>query len=127
MIVSLDDTINCCVYTGKATPEAVESLLSRHFSFVPRKDLMKVGSHMVEVRRSDEKWAEEEQVVFMQWPVHVELYGDHDDPSGFTELTATVLKLLWGQGYPAVAACDFEDELPWSGGGKSPVMPSERF
>ncbi len=105
----------------------MENLLTRRLSHVPHKHYMKVGNHMVEVRRSDEKWAEEEQVVFMQWPVHVELYGDHDDPQGFTELTATVLRLLWAHGYSAVAACDFEHELPWSGGIQSPVMPPERF
>jgi len=127
MIVPLDDTIECCVYTGKATPDAVETLLSRRFSSAPRDDFIEVGSHLIEVRRSEEKWAEEEQVVFMQWPVYVELYGDPDDPSGVTDLTATVLRTLWEHGYPAVAACDFEHELPWSGGIQSPVMPPEHF
>lgn len=37
---------------------------------------------------------------------------------------AGLLKVLWNKNIPAVAACDFEDELPEKGGYKSENVPS---
>lgn len=54
---------------------------------------------------------------FLRWPVMVE--AEPDDPDDERAIVATmrrVLTALWDAGYPAVAACDFEDELPWGGG-----------
>src|SRR3954464_9696066 len=36
---------------------------------------------------------------------------------------APLLRLLWGNGIPAVAACDYEEELPEGGGSKSRNVP----
>ena len=126
-MISPDDSIFCRIYTGRTTNKDVASLLSLHFSFEPRGRFMKVGNHEIEVRRSDEKWSEDEQDEFTKWPVHVELAGDPDEPADFVDLTATVLRLLWGQGFPSVAACDFEDELPWAGGIRHPEIPPQGF
>jgi hypothetical protein len=38
-------------------------------------------------------------------------------------LTATLLRLFWSQGWPAIAACDYEDELPFGGGYNNRSVP----
>jgi hypothetical protein len=38
-------------------------------------------------------------------------------------LTATLLRLFWSQGLPAVAACDYEDELLFGGGYNNRSVP----
>ena len=38
-------------------------------------------------------------------------------------LVERLLPLLWERGIPAVAACDYEDELPEKGGYKSRAVP----
>jgi hypothetical protein len=54
---------------------------------------------------------------FVRWPVLIE--AEAEDPSSrnpMVEVVARMLEALWKAGNPAVAACDFEDELPWAGG-----------
>lgn len=117
----------CRVYIDKATRTDVESILSVHFSFEPNERFMKAEYHEIEVRRNNEKWREGEMIDFTYWQAHVEIYGATAEPPGCVDLTTTVLRTLWEHGYPAVAACDFEHELPWSGGGTCPEMPPVRF
>ncbi|GAA2923506.1 RHS repeat-associated core domain-containing protein [Streptomyces enissocaesilis] len=54
---------------------------------------------------------------FVLWPTTIELEGD----SGvlverMVETVSLVLSTLWREGVDAVAACEFENELPFSGG-----------
>lgn len=53
---------------------------------------------------------------FVRWPVTVELDGADTDRATVVDTAARILTALWDAGQPAVAACDFEDELPWAGG-----------
>ncbi|GAA3439133.1 hypothetical protein [Kutzneria kofuensis] len=54
---------------------------------------------------------------FLLWPTIVELYADEEPAQrAIVRVTAELLRRSWDAGVPAVAACDFEDELPWSGG-----------
>jgi hypothetical protein len=39
------------------------------------------------------------------------------------DLTANLLNLLWSKGLPAVAACDYENDLPHGGGYKNHTVP----
>ena len=39
------------------------------------------------------------------------------------ELVSKLLKRLWSLGFPAIASCDFEDELPQQGGYRSRSVP----
>jgi hypothetical protein len=50
---------------------------------------------------------------FTSWPYRLEL--DVSESEGVPLVTA-ILSGLWGAGISAVAACDFEDRLPRSGG-----------
>ena len=72
--------------------------------------------------------------------LHVERNDDRDEvrarefPSGFLyfqyvieagpqALVERLLRALWDAGVPAVAACDYEDDLPEGGGYKSRAIP----
>jgi hypothetical protein len=52
---------------------------------------------------------------FLLWPVVVELETEDDGPA-IVAAAADLLRSLWDAGHPAVAACDFEEDLPWGGG-----------
>ncbi|MFB7469485.1 hypothetical protein [Kitasatospora sp. NPDC056184] len=70
---------------------------------------------VVEVRRNEDAAAGATD--FLCWPVTVELdFPPGPVPGGAVALVARVLVALHGAGRPAVAACDFEDELPRRGG-----------
>jgi hypothetical protein len=51
------------------------------------------------------------------------LYFCYTIEAGPQPLVARLLRLLWDAGIPAVAACDYEDELPEAGGYKSRGIP----
>jgi hypothetical protein len=51
---------------------------------------------------------------FLFWPVLVEI--ESDGSPAVVDLAARILSHLWDLGYPTVAACDYEEELPWRGG-----------
>jgi hypothetical protein len=52
---------------------------------------------------------------FIGWPVKVDVESDQPTPA-IVDHTARVLTAAWARGYQAVAAADFEDELPDQGG-----------
>lgn len=54
---------------------------------------------------------------FLFWPVIIELDGEGQaDEREVIAEASRILESLWRSGRPAVAACDFEDQLPWGGG-----------
>src|SRR5690625_3995898 len=54
---------------------------------------------------------------FVEWPLLVEFDADDGYADEAAVQTVTdILNKLWECGLQAVASCDFEDELPWSGG-----------
>ncbi|MFD7732211.1 hypothetical protein ACFV6F_17705 [Kitasatospora phosalacinea] len=52
---------------------------------------------------------------FIGWPLKIDAEADEDGHS-LVEPVSRVLTAVWDRGYDAVAACDFEDELPDLGG-----------
>lgn len=52
---------------------------------------------------------------FIGWPFAIDAEADGPGP-GLVEAVARVLTASWNRGLDAVAACDFEDELPDVGG-----------
>lgn len=52
---------------------------------------------------------------FLHWPIIVE-FEDHSRISPLKEKVTLLLNSLWGESIPSIAACDFEDQLPWGGG-----------
>jgi hypothetical protein len=59
---------------------------------------------------------------FLDWPGAIEVVG-HAGLGGavMVDVTRRILEGLWGAGIGAVAAADFEDELPFRGGIGRPV------
>lgn len=61
---------------------------------------------------------------FLHFRFMLELYSDEDgepedaEVAEALELVSSLLVALWQSGIPAVAACDYEERLPWSGGSK---------
>ncbi|MFI2415798.1 hypothetical protein [Streptomyces sp. NPDC018947] len=53
---------------------------------------------------------------FLQWPTVLECETRAGAPNEVVQAVTSVLEALWRAGFKAVAACDFEDELPAHGG-----------
>jgi len=53
---------------------------------------------------------------FVRWPVTIDVDAEEADHATVVDTVARILTALWETGQPAVAACDYEDELPWAGG-----------
>ncbi|MFE5793250.1 hypothetical protein ACFQ8C_11845 [Streptomyces sp. NPDC056503] len=62
-------------------------------------------------------WARADAHDALRWPTVLEAeVSPGTAPAEVVEAVATLLRTLWSLGYKAVAACDFEDELPDAGG-----------
>ncbi|MFD5730487.1 hypothetical protein ACFWMT_30845 [Streptomyces sp. NPDC058368] len=53
---------------------------------------------------------------FMEWPTVLECEATSGAPAEVVKAVTSLLEALWREGFKAVAACDFEDELPARGG-----------
>ncbi|MFJ6074019.1 hypothetical protein ACIQFU_24810 [Streptomyces sp. NPDC093065] len=53
---------------------------------------------------------------FLEWPTVLECEAPAGTPDEVVQAVTTVLEALWLGGFKAVAACDYEDELPARGG-----------
>ncbi|MFF6866771.1 hypothetical protein [Streptomyces ardesiacus] len=53
---------------------------------------------------------------FLEWPTVLECEAHTGTSAEVVQAVAAVLEALWRGGFKAVAACDFEDELPARGG-----------
>jgi hypothetical protein len=73
------------------------------------------------VERADER----DPVRAREWPDGF-LYFPHHVEAGPKRAVERLLPLLWDRGIPAVAACDYEHELPENGGYKSRSIPWPR-
>ncbi|WP_331741505.1 hypothetical protein OG338_29540 (plasmid) [Streptomyces sp. NBC_00726] len=53
---------------------------------------------------------------FMEWPTVLECAATAGAPAEVVKAVTSLLETLWHEGFKAIAACDFEDELPARGG-----------
>ncbi|WP_121709116.1 hypothetical protein [Streptomyces sp. E5N91] len=53
---------------------------------------------------------------FLEWPTVLECEAHAGTPAEVVQAVTAVLEALWRGGFKAVAACDFEEELPARGG-----------
>jgi hypothetical protein len=61
---------------------------------------------------------------FLYFPYYVEIYARRDVPhQKQVDLVSALLTYFWAHGMAAVAACDYETELPNDGGYKSRMTP----
>ncbi|WP_327337763.1 hypothetical protein OG693_18165 [Streptomyces sp. NBC_01259] len=108
----------CRILVAGLTVDETQSLLGGLFEGTFERRTLTVGGMEIEVRRNPDAQNDEGQSSgFVQWPVQIET--EPMTPHGETAAVETVsrmLEALWGAQAQAVAACDFEDELPWQGG-----------
>jgi len=60
---------------------------------------------------------------FIYFRYYIDLYIDDSAKIDRAEVVSNVLEGLWDWGFPAVAACDYEERLPHSGGYRSRAVP----
>lgn len=105
----------CKIFVKGADQAAVKNMLAALLGHDFERHGMLLAGLDLEVRRNADA-ADVPTDDFVRWPVTVELETDDGDDHLMVDTTAAVLRQLWDAGYAAVAACDFEEELPWSGG-----------
>jgi hypothetical protein len=117
--------LDCKIFVeAEQSPEWLAELLAASFSESPADSPMgrTVQTHTgeIEVRRNKEADKDRARALpdgFLYFSYALELYPfshtPHDDR---VMLVASILNILWAQDLPAVATCDYEDELPNAGG-----------
>jgi hypothetical protein len=63
---------------------------------------------------------------FLHFQQRIEIFPDESKSVSLEnqiELVSMILKILWSQDIPAIAACDYEENLPNNGGYKSNRVP----
>lgn len=112
----------CKIFVDGAEIDGVKSALAGAFSGSFERHTMYVGQGLaVEVRENSDADDAEDNDDFLYWPVVVELDVEGEVvPGVVVDTTKSILNTLWDAGRRAVAACDFEAELPWNGGIERP-------
>ncbi|GAA1615502.1 hypothetical protein [Actinoplanes couchii] len=106
----------CKIFVKGDVPE-VKVVLAALLGGTFERGAMLLPGLVVEARRNQATSAIEPDADFVRWRTTVELEStDLGDRSSIVDLTAQTVTRLWKSDLPAVAACDFEDRLPWSGG-----------
>lgn len=117
--------LDCNIFVEtEQSPEWLAALLASSFSesLADGPIGWTVRTHIgeIEVRRNkeaDKDRARSRADGFLYFDYTLELYPfSHTTHADRVLLVASILNLLWAQDLPAVAACDYEDELPYSGG-----------
>ncbi|NEC68057.1 hypothetical protein [Streptomyces sp. SID9727] len=104
----------CGILVTGLPVDGTQSLLDEVFE----RRMLTVGDVDVEVRRNpDARNGEAPSNDFVRWPVQIEVEPvSQGGEASMVETVSRILEALWGARGQAVAACDFEGELPWSGG-----------
>jgi hypothetical protein len=105
----------CKVFVDGIALGAAEALLGRLFRGTIERHTMDVSPGLaVDVRGNKDAGGGDD---FVYWPVLVEIDAVEGVTGGaVVEAVSRILDAIWDAGHRAVAACDFEDELPWGGG-----------
>jgi hypothetical protein len=119
--------LECKIYVdADCTRTELAARLARLLSAPAEGTTITVECGEIDVQRNDE-FDETGRIEFpdgfLSFRLLVELYtGDLTNP-GCAPTAGRILEYLWAEGFPAVAACDYEDRLPNGGGYKSAAIP----
>ncbi|MEV7755661.1 hypothetical protein [Streptomyces griseofuscus] len=104
---------DCQIYLRGGNREFVIALVAAALG-APADDhyTIRSGRMVFEIRPNPDNGLAED---FIGWPFTIEAEADDPGPL-LVEAVSRVLKAVWNHGFDAVAACDFEDELPDLGG-----------
>jgi hypothetical protein len=104
----------CKIFLRTADTHAVMELLSAAFDARFERKSLDLVHAMAEVLKNPDAGGAED---FVGWPIFVEVEAEPDaDDASVVEITSKIVRELWDADIPAVAACDYEEELPWGGG-----------
>jgi hypothetical protein len=106
----------CVMYVRDTTAGQTQDLLVQLLDADVKRRTLLLPALSMDVRTNPDADASAEED-FVHWPVLIE--AEAEDPSSrspMVEAMSRILEALWEAGHPAVAACEFEDELPWAGG-----------
>jgi hypothetical protein len=121
-----DDTYQFCkIFVEAAEPQDVAERLAALLDARRERYTLDLPEAIVDIRKNRDADMTDD---FIGWPVTVEVDA-HPDAANATvvSLTSRIVTALWEAGTAAVAACDYEDELPWKGGlGRLNEGPRER-
>ncbi|WDZ88847.1 hypothetical protein [Nocardiopsis sp. HUAS JQ3] len=114
----LSDALYCKVFVAKADVTSVRNIVSATFDVSFDEDIIKISDSRVEVIRNEDSDGDGTfNEDFLYWPALVEFeLEDHSLLPSLVSQVSLLLSTLWEASLPAVAACDFEERLPWSGG-----------
>ncbi|MFD8471600.1 MULTISPECIES: hypothetical protein [Streptomyces] len=108
----------CRILVTNITVDETRRLLGSLFDGAFVRNALSVGEMEIEVRRNPAAPSGGvESDDFVRWPVQIgtEPVTPHGETAA-VDTVSRILESLWGSQAQAVAACDFEDELPWKGG-----------
>ncbi|GAA2637117.1 hypothetical protein [Streptomyces axinellae] len=104
----------CKIFIKKDSTIAVMDMVSALTGGSFERRTMDLPHMVIDVLSNPDKGLQED---FVAWPVIIEVEKPGatrwDD---YLEGVRAMLIYFWESETPAVAACDFEDELPWNGG-----------
>jgi hypothetical protein len=70
-----------------------------------------------DVHPSDDSHVSTDDPDFVRWPLLIDVEATSvESRATVVQCLTRFLTLAWAEDLPTVVACDFEDELPWSGG-----------
>jgi hypothetical protein len=113
MIIESNKYGFCKMFVRSGDPENVRAALTEVLDGCEPGRSEELPGVTVEVLRNPDV-SPNDATNFLFWPVLVEV--ESDGTSVVVDLTTAILTQLWDRGFPTVAACDYEDELPWRGG-----------
>jgi hypothetical protein len=114
----MSDYSYCKILVDGIGVERAQRLLGGLFEGTFERHAMTLNGMDVEVRRNPDHLLENESTDdFVRWPVQVDIEPvAPEGEAAMRETVARILEALWSVQAQAVAACDFENELPWNGG-----------
>ena len=107
----------CSIYVKALDASAITRRLEDALGTESDNDNIRVEGVEMDARTNPDVDVAAAATDFVRWPVLIE--ADADDPHDrepMVSVISRVITALWDAGEPAVAACDFEEELPWRGG-----------
>lgn len=109
---------SCRLYVDAADAAAVRGVLTEAQGWAfDRWSTATIAAITVDVQRNADRDPPSGPDDFVRWPVTVEVSSPPRAPQGSVVAAVSgMLHALWSHRMRAIAACDFEDRLPWSGG-----------
>lgn len=104
---------SCQIYLRGGSRPSVTELVAAVLGAQPGdRYTVRRGRTVFEIRHNPDAGLADD---FIGWPFTIEAESDEPGPA-LVEAVSLVLRAAWNRSLDAVAACDFEDELPDLGG-----------